>query len=461
MRSIRVFLVIATLATLVLVVFVAAVQGYRSSMAEAESLFDSQLQELAQFAVNLRGDHPISNGQPIHIAYQLWQPQADGSATLLARSSNASRTALVELTPGFGYANFAGYRWRTYVHLLEQDNLIAVAAARTDVRFQLAENVILEAILPVVIGLPLSGLLIWLIVGKGLGPLRELAARLREKEYRDLSPVTLATQPRELDQVLNSVNGLLARLNDAFEREKRFASDAAHELRTPISVLKLQLHNLEQQHPDHSEELRQLHDGIQRMQHLVEQILALYRSAPEQFSASFRPVNLHDLAATVIAEMYAEFETRGQSIELLGDTDAASVTVEGDPFALQTLLANLLANANKYTPAGGHILVEIAATAGTVIVRVEDSGPGIAGQDRERIFERFHRVSGDRHDSGQPGCGLGLAIVKNIAELHQAHIEVTHSRFASGACFSVTFPALSNSSSPASLPKRDNTGNLS
>ncbi|MEA3300807.1 MAG: ATP-binding protein [Pseudomonadota bacterium] len=439
MRSIRVFLVVATLATLVLVVFVAAVQGYRSSMGEAESLFDSQLQELAQFAVNLRGEHAPGNSQPTHIAYQLWQPGAEGGATLLAHSANTPASPLTGFAPGFGYVNFHGYRWRTYVHLAEADNLVAVVAARTDVRFQLAENVILEAILPIVVGLPLSALLIWLIVGRGLGPLRELAERLREKEYRDLSPVRIAEHPRELDQVLNSVNGLLARLNASFERERRFASDAAHELRTPISVLKLQLHNLQQAHPDRAGELRDLQAGVQRMQHLVEQILALYRSTPEQYSAGLKPLNLHELVAGLIAERYGDFEARGQTVELRGAS--TGTTVAGDPFALHTLVTNLLANANRYTPDGGTILATVESGPGTVVLRIEDNGPGIPEQERERIFERFHRIGGDRHDSGQPGCGLGLAIVRNIADLHGATIAVTPSRFASGACFTLTFPA--------------------
>ena len=113
----------------------------------------------------------------------------------------------------------------------------------------------------------------------------------------------------------------------------------------------------------------------------------------------------------------------------------------GDPFALRTLVANLLANANRYTPQGGTILVSVERGPGAVVLRVEDNGPGIPEGERERIFERFHRVAGDRHDSGQPGCGLGLAIVHNIADLHGATITVLPSRFASVVCFTLTFPA--------------------
>ncbi len=443
MKSIRVFLLVATLATLVLVVFVSAVQGFQSSMKEAERLFDSQLQEQAHFAANLRRDKLSGMTNDYHIAYQLWQPTPGGEPKLLVNSGNIPAAAVTDLAPGFSHANFSGYRWRTYVYYPDYNDLIVVAAARADIRYQLAENIITEAILPVVIGLPLSGLLLWLIVGQGLKPLRELAEQLRHKESRELSAIDLQRTPNELDQVVNSVNSLLERLRGAFDREKRFASDAAHELRTPISVLKLQIHNLEHKYPDHSEELHQLRQGVERMQHLVEQILALYRVTPDQLSANFVAIDLYQLVEAVVADNYSPFEAKRQTIELTanGGDQPFRAMMEGDRFALQTLVINLLSNANKYTPEQGHIHIDVSRQNDQLILSVEDDGPGIAVTERERIFERFHRVGGDRHDSGEPGCGLGLAIVKNIAELHRASIAVGESSFASGVRFTLSFAA--------------------
>ena len=265
---------------------------------------------------------------------------------------------------------------------------------------------------------------------------------MRRKESRDLSPIELPRRPRELDQVVNSVNALLVRLNAAFGRERQFAADAAHELRTPISVLKVEVHNLEEKYPHHSEELRQLRDSIERMQHLVEQILALYRTSQEQLSASFVPINLYTLLERVIADRYAAFENKQQTVELTSaNGNAQDATMEGDRFALETLVINLLSNAGKYTPAGGLIHVDVSRHDNELILTVEDNGQGIEMEERERIFERFHRAGGDRHGSGESGCGLGLAIVRNIAELHGARIEVDDSSFDTGIRFTVRFRA--------------------
>lgn len=444
MKSIRIFLIVATLAMLVLVVFVSAVQGFQSSMREAERLFDSQLLEQSHFAANLRTDRPLISQKNEHTGFQLWQKNPGGEPLLLAHTDNIPGLRITTMAPGFGHANFSGYRWRTYVYSPDNSEVIAVAASRTDIRYQLAENIIAEAILPVVIALPLSGFLIWLIIGRGLKPLKDLAGQLRQKESRDLSPIDLPHRPMELDQVVNSVNALLSRLQAAFEREKRFASDAAHELRTPISALKIQIHNLEYKYPEHSDELNQLSLGVDRMQHLVEQILALYRVTPEQFSATFTAIDLHALAQVVIAENYAGFERKNQSVDLtVNNTDSTmEALVEGDRFALETLIANLLSNANKYTPVNGVIHVDVSRIDDQIRLMVEDNGPGIAAENRERIFERFHRIGGDRHDSGEPGCGLGLAIVMNIAQLHHGTISVSDSAFGHGARFTVTFPAM-------------------
>lgn len=447
MKSIRFFLIIATLATLVLVVFVSAVQGFQSSLREAEKLFDGQLRELAHFAVNLRGGESLNAEPNAHIAYQLWRQSANGEQQLVAHTDNIPAAIVSPLRQGFGYANFSGYRWRTYIHIPEESELLVLAAARTDIRYQLAENVITEAILPIVIWLPLSGLLIWLVVGRGLRPLKELSEQLLSKQSRDLSPIRLPNQPAELDKVVHSVNFLLQRLQAAFEREKSFAADAAHELRTPISALKIQIHNLEEKFPVHSQELDQARHGIERMQHLVEQILALNKIAPEHYSPSFQIIDLYTLVQAVIANQYPSFEEKRQRVELTANhgDGGLSALLEGDRFALETLVLNLLTNANKYTSEGGVIAVDVSASTNGVTLRVEDNGPGIPVNQRERIFERFHRLGGDRHSSGENGCGLGLAIVKNIAELHGAAILVSDSNLG-GACFTLTFPPVKGAS---------------
>jgi two-component system sensor histidine kinase QseC len=434
MNSIRIFLVSTILALVTLFVFVSALRGYESSMLQAEQLFDSQLKVTARLIARIHADNPDNQGSPVdldeNIAFQVWR---DGQ--LVARSSNAPEAAIAKQQPGFGYYNFAGYRWRTLSYF--SDDQWVMAAERSDIRFSLAENVITKSLLPTLIGLPVLGLLIWLIVTRGMRPLRNLARELSGKQADDLRPLSTVLPKQELAQIIASTNGLLQRLESSLQREKQFASDAAHELRTPIISLKIQLHNMAQDLTGHPQEIAQINQTANQLEHVVEQILALYRSSPDHYNAQFVPLDLSALTQDIIAEEYGSIERKGQSIEFHGD----SQFILGDRFSLGTLIHNLLGNANKYTPAGGQILVSVSRDSDAVVLRVEDSGPGIAEDQYQRVFQRFYRVGGDRHQSGEPGCGLGLAIVKRVADLYQASIDVGPSTFSSGCAFTLRFKA--------------------
>jgi two-component system sensor histidine kinase QseC len=442
MKSIRTFLVIVLLATMTLIVFVAALRGYRSSMQRTELLFDGQLQDIAELLDGL----PIDRTAAIRIAgadvtegtiaFQIWD-----AGMLRQRSANAPDTPIAPLEPGYRDNNFAGHRWRTLARQSENAGRWILVAERADIRFQLAEDVILEAVMPIIFGLPIAGLVIWFIVGYGMKPMRQLAAQLSTKASDDLSPLADDQIPAELTQVIDSTNDLFGRLAASFEREKRFAADAAHELRTPISVLKVHLHNLAQDLPADNSNFAKLKDGVDRMNHLVEQILALYRTMPDQFMANFTELDLHALARDVISNNYSEFARKEQQIELVG----SSSNIVGDRFALETLLQNLLSNAGKYTPNRGRVQITVKPNEHGIMLKVEDSGTGIAPDEYDRVFERFYRIGGDCNASDQPGCGLGLAIVRHIAELHDARIALGPSSFENGLSVCIEFPSSSPS----------------
>lgn len=431
MHSIRLFLVASILATLTLFNFIAALQGYQSSMAETDELFDNQLQDIAQLVANLdiqgsMSEISLQNG----MIFQIWE-----QSRLLVASSNAPGEAISEFAAGFNYANFDGYRWRTFVRADPVAARWVLVAERTDLRFVLAERVVLESILPILLGIPLVGLLIWSIVSLGLRPLKALSVELRGKQAHDLSPISYGNSIKELEQLIESTNGFIKRLSDVLEREKRFSADAAHELRTPISALKIQLHNLSNEIDPQDESYQQLHSGVERMQHLIEQLLSLYRTTPEKFSQNCHSVNLHTIVQNQIAQMYSIFEDKNQTLELEGD----SIQIEGDQFALETLVSNLLSNANKYRPFGGSIMVRIEETPSEVTLIVADSGPGIPEQDRLRVFDRFYRADSTTDSTKVPGCGLGLTIVAHIAELHHARVEIQESEFETGCAFKILF----------------------
>jgi two-component system sensor histidine kinase QseC len=437
--SLRRFLLISVLSALVLINFIAALQGYRSSMKEVEALFDQKLHEMAQqlAAIPLLDNSELPAAEDQQMLFQI----ANLNGVLLWRSAHAPKI-LISVDEGYGEHNINGFRWRTLVYTQENKHRRVIVAERVDIRYQLAESVILESIIPVLIVLPIVGLLIWLIIGHGLKSLGELARILQRKAADDFGTIQLKEAPSELMPVVNSVNALLSRLNASFERERRFSADAAHELRTPISAIKIHLHNLSEELPSHMDSLQSLDKDVNRLAHLVEQMLLLHRTTPDHYPAKFESISLQLLAREVIAERYADFAKKDQNIELLGD----AIEVNGDRFALGILLQNLLHNASKYTQRGGSIRVLLEASSQWLRLTVEDNGPGISAEVRERVFERFYRLDGDRHQSGVIGCGLGLSIVEHIAELHHARITMASGANQCGLAISVDFPTSQNNS---------------
>ena len=434
MHSIRNFLIILLLAIITLAIFAASLHGYRSSMEKAEELFDRQLKDFALLLASVKFD---ANKNQIlddeSKAIQVWSQEG----ILVIRSEQVTETHIAEFKAGYSYSNFKDLRWRVYAHQSLIDQRWIMVGEPVNVRFTLAESVILDSVIPIVFIIPLLGLMIWAVVGKGLSPLGKLAQQLTAKQSDDLIPIPLANQPVELLTVTQSINALMMRLSDAFDRERRFASDAAHELRTPISVLKVQLHNLSQTLPKNIEGLEGLKQGVDRMEHLVEQILALYRSSPEQLKNEFTRVDIYRLAQDVIGRVYSEIAEKQQQIELVG----SEAFINGDEFALETLIKNLISNAIKYTPCEGDILIEVKHESSCVVLTVDDSGPGIPDNLRHRVFERFYRVGGDQHSTDVVGCGLGLSIVQHIATIHSADLALEHSRYETGLSVRVSFPA--------------------
>ena len=224
MKSIRVFLLASILAILTLFNFVAALQGYQSSLLEAEKLFDSQLLQTAKLIANLYVDNTTSNLNYLSThAYQVWHDDQ-----LLAASNNAQSEAITDRYPGFGYANFDGYRWRTLAYFDHNHDNWIIAAERTDLRFILAESVITKAVLPIVLGIPLVGLLIWLIIGRGLKPLRDLSDQLKNKQVNDLTPVETPELKDELSQVVQFNQCHDPPLGDHFRARKNASPQMPH-----------------------------------------------------------------------------------------------------------------------------------------------------------------------------------------------------------------------------------------
>ncbi len=439
MKSIRFYLITTILAAMTLLIFLSALHGYNKSTEEAKNLLDKQLVDMANvlsvLQIEPENDRSIvTNVETTSTAFQIWHNQR-----LISRSNNAPEQLMTSLNAGFQDSNFGRYRWRNYVHYNTLTESWVITAERTDIRNQLIDNFILESVSPIILMLPIAFLIIWFLVGSGLKPIGQLTKQLQQKQEHDLSPVSLTDLSKELQPLVNSTNNLLARLESAFERSKRFSADAAHELRTPISGLKVNLYNFQIESPD-NKNLKLLTAGVNRMEHVVEQILTLYRTTPDQYMVNFESLDLYGIAQHSIAQQYADFETKEQLVELSGN----SAYLPCDKFTMETLLQNLLGNANKYTPEGGQVVISVNRVNDHIQLKIEDSGPGIPEDKYHRIFDRFYRMTGDQNNSEIVGCGLGLSIVQHIVQLHHGDIQLSHSKFATGLAITIIFPLSSS-----------------
>jgi two-component system, OmpR family, sensor kinase len=254
----------------------------------------------------------------------------------------------------------------------------------------------------------------------------------------DLSPLPDAGLPLEVLPLVRELNLLFERVRRAFTAQQEFVADAAHELRSPLTALKLQAQALRRAHDDASREaaITRLNDGIERAIQLMAQLLVLAREDGDAGTAE-RPlrIDLQELARQAVADVLPHAQAKHIDIGLASDTPP--VWVSGQPEALHILLRNLLDNAVKYTPEGGRVDIALAAQDGTASLAVEDSGPGIPEAERERVFDRFYRTP----DAGAPGSGLGLAIVKAVAGRHGATVVLGRSGELGGLKAEVRFPA--------------------
>jgi two-component system sensor histidine kinase QseC len=433
-KSIRRYLIVALLAAVTLSNFIAAVYGYQSSMAEAEALLDTQLADTAALIHMMRpGKERVSMPPSERLAFQIWTEEG----TLVQRSQNSGLTPFTELEDGYRDENFEGYRWRVLSRFDERSGRWLMVAERIDIRIGLADDIILRALLPIIISLPFIAAIVSLVVGNGLSLTRKLANELRAKRADDLTQLSTSNPPVELAPVVDAINDLLRRLNESIQRERRFSSDAAHELRTPLSAIKVHVHNLKEQLPQNNEDLRVLDRDLNRVGHLIEQIMLLYRTAPEHYQASMQEIDLYKLAQSVIGELFPDVEGRRQTISLRG----TSQSIVGDKASLIILMKNLILNACKYSPEGASITVSVDREELGIWLGVKDDGPGIPLTEIKHVFDRFRRVGGDRHNSSVDGCGLGLSISKHIASLHHANVVLRNNDDGPGLTVNVFFPA--------------------
>jgi two-component system OmpR family sensor kinase len=431
MNSIRRHLLTWLLAGLLAAVAAAAALVYARARADADEIFDYQMERTAialptqAFAM---GVLPLGEDPTEELVIQVWS--SDGRHLYLSHT-RARLPRNPEL--GFTTIDVGGERWRI-LSTQVRGQLVQVAQPMR-VRSELAKDMALRTVAPLLALIPILAFGIFIEVSRGLRPLRRVADEVARRTPASLAPITAETAPVEVRPLVGELNALLARLGHALDVQRAFVADAAHELRTPLAALQLQI-RLAERAPSEAEraaEFERLRAGLARATHLVEQLLTLARQEPDALERASTRVDLLEVARAVAREIGPLAGEKGVDLGVIGEQ---AVAVPGDAEGLRIMVRNLLDNAVRYTPSGGRVDVEVTVDGEAPALRVRDTGPGIPREERERVFDRFYRPEGTRGT----GSGLGLAIVRRVAERHGASISLADASPAGGLLVTVRFP---------------------
>lgn len=338
--------------------------------------------------------------------------------------------------PGFSELLSGGVNWRVLQMATPGADEVRIWVFEDlHYRHKTLHLLLFSALFPLLLALPLFGVLVWFGVRQGLAPLRSLIEQVHQRSAHSLHPLALSRAPVEVHSLVNELNLLLERLNSAMEAERRLTSDAAHEIRTPLASLRTHAQvALRSSDPAaHAHGLQQVSRSVERIGALMEQILLLARLDAEELHEIFAPVDLRLLAEDAIADLAPQ--AIDKRIELTLDSQDA--TLPGVAAWLGLLLTNLVGNALRYTPEGGRVAVSLEHGGDRLILWVRDSGPGVAPAEQAAIFTRFYRSPSVASSNGS---GLGLPIVKRIVEIHHGRISLHEGLEGSGLGVCVELP---------------------
>jgi two-component system OmpR family sensor kinase len=404
MKSINRRLLTLLLGGFLAIAVLAGVAVYYTARHELDEIFDYQLVQVA-LAFLRQGVTPlpssISSEKEARLIVQVWKGRE-------LMYSDPSGEHLLPRTAGFHTVYSEKGNWRVFV-LRKSGKTIQVAQS-TMARREISLAFTLHAVSPVLLAIPLFALFVWLSVRFGLSPLNRVADEVKSRSLSKLETISLDGIPSEVFPLVTQLNFFLERLSDAHEAQNRFVADAAHELRTPLAALALQLKVLERSdgEGERAASIDSLKNGINRVSHLVSQLLSLARLEP-QTTRNYSEILVDEMARDIVAGRSRIAEQKGVD---LGVIEGEPVAIIGEVESLRALIANLVDNAVRYTPPGGIVDVTIGRGVRGAVIEVIDSGPGIPSGERDAVFQRFYRCTGN----GEAGSGLGLAIVRSALD---------------------------------------------
>ncbi|KDN96965.1 sensor histidine kinase [Pseudomonas donghuensis] len=374
---------------------------------------------------------PKVDGHPYEskLAFQVWNPQGER----LVHTASAPSFEVPPSTTGFSDITDLKHRhWRAFLLEDKQTDLRIWVGERDDVRTDLVSRIVRHTLWPNVLGSLILVGLVWLAIGWGLKPLADMAATLRARHSGSLEPLQLVPLPTELEPMQAALNRMLAQIQDVLARERRFIADAAHEMRTPLAVLRVHAQNLLEAgtQAQRRESLEHLITGVDRTSRLVNQLLTMARLEPQTGSRQAQEIDLAHTVREALAQLTPWLFDQG--LELVFDHEEGTYRARVDASAITIALNNLVSNAANFSPVHGVITVRLSKQAGRFELSVEDQGPGIDEAERERVFERFYSRGNDQ------GAGLGLTIVQTIADRLAGEVRL-HNRDVGGLRVTLAF----------------------
>lgn len=369
---------------------------------------------------------PRVDGHPYEtkIAFQVWNSRNE----VLVHTASAPSFNAPPRTPGFSdVVDLNNRRWRAFLLEDRQNGLRIWVGERDDVRSDLVDRIVRHTLWPNVLGSLMLAAMIWLAIGWGLKPLVNMAATLRARHPGSLEPLQFTPLPTELEPMQAALNRMLAQIQEVMGRERRFIADAAHEMRTPLAVLRVHAQNLMEaaSQEERRASLEHLIAGVDRTSRLVNQLLTMARIEPQEGTQTPAPIDLAAAVRDSLVQLTPWLLSK--DLELVFDVTADLSPARVDPAAIDIALNNLVTNAANFSPPHGVITVRLRKKDNRYELSVEDEGPGINEEDRERLFERFYSRGNDQ------GAGLGLTIVQAIADRLGGQVRLEN-RTPSGLC---------------------------
>src|SRR5258705_752451 len=440
--------------TILVTIVVIGLFAYRSAKREINNVYDAQLindasvlwalvedefheagsdktKELPSIDLDFNNQHAASKEADEYAAARMFRIWVSGKIMML--SDTALPATISQQSVGFSEVEYNHEKWRIYTQAVPNSAVTIEVGEKRALRNKLVANILLQLSFSLLILVPAVGLLIWLGIKSGLGTIRSLIRAIRRRSPDDLSSIPVDDLPRDLSRVGKSINQLLAKLEHSLTAERRFSDHAAHQLRTPLAGLKLQLQMLAKE-DDESERMALIGDltrSTNRATHLVEQLLRAARVSHQPVNIKALP--LYHATASVIAEMANVAAEKQLDISLEGQKEAS---VRADELLMKLMISNLMDNAIKYTPASGKIRISVLPRDGMWCLSISDTGPGISESEREAVFHRFYRADNAVTD----GAGLGLAIVGEIIDRMSAKIALKTPESGQGLRVEVLLP---------------------